>query len=125
MWWGRKSFVGVWRRWGATIPVKPGVSARLNKGIFMTRRTTPNHNHCLTLRTPHSALRIFMLAFVLLATPWAGRSATKTLILATTTSTRDSGLLDVLIPVFEHKTGYVIKTIAVGSGEALAMGQRG
>jgi tungstate transport system substrate-binding protein len=49
----------------------------------------------------------------------------KTLILSTTTSTQDSGLLDVLIPVFEKKTGYFVKTIAVGSGQAMAMGQKG
>ncbi len=49
----------------------------------------------------------------------------KALILATTTSTQDSGLLDVLIPMFEKKTGYFVKTIAVGSGQAMAMGQKG
>jgi tungstate transport system substrate-binding protein len=49
----------------------------------------------------------------------------KTIILSTTTSTQDSGLLDVLIPVFEKKTGYFVKTIAVGSGQAMAMGQKG
>jgi len=49
----------------------------------------------------------------------------KNIILATTTSTQDSGLLDVLIPVFERKTGYFVKTIAVGSGQAMAMGQKG
>jgi tungstate transport system substrate-binding protein len=49
----------------------------------------------------------------------------KTIILATTTSTQDSGLLDVLIPIFEKKTGYFVKTIAVGSGQAMAMGQKG
>jgi len=49
----------------------------------------------------------------------------KTIILATTTSTQDSGLLDVLLPMFEKKTGYVVKTIAVGSGQAMAMGERG
>jgi tungstate transport system substrate-binding protein len=49
----------------------------------------------------------------------------KTVILATTTSTQDSGLLDVLIPIFEKKTGYFVKTIAVGSGQAMAMGQKG
>lgn len=47
------------------------------------------------------------------------------LILATTTSTQDSGLLDVLLPVFEHKTGYQVKTIAVGTGQALALGEKG
>jgi tungstate transport system substrate-binding protein len=49
----------------------------------------------------------------------------KTIILSTTTSTQDSGLLDVLIPVFEKKIGYFVKTIAVGSGQAMAMGQKG
>jgi tungstate transport system substrate-binding protein len=49
----------------------------------------------------------------------------KTIILATTTSTQDSGLLDVLLPIFEKKTGYFVKTIAVGSGQAMAMGQKG
>lgn len=51
--------------------------------------------------------------------------AEKNIILATTTSTQDSGLLDVLIPVFEKKTGYFVKTISVGSGQAMAMGQKG
>jgi len=47
------------------------------------------------------------------------------LILSTTTSTQDSGLLDVLIPMFEEKTGYKVKPIAVGTGQALAMGEKG
>jgi len=51
--------------------------------------------------------------------------AQKNLILATTTSTQDTGLLDELIPMFEKKTGYFVKTIAVGSGQAMAMGQKG
>ena len=46
-------------------------------------------------------------------------------ILATTTSTQDSGLLDVLIPAFERASGYQVKTIAAGSGEAIEMGARG
>ncbi len=53
------------------------------------------------------------------------QGAPKELILATTTSTRDSGLLDELVPMFESKTGYDVKTIAVGTGNALAMGRRG
>lgn len=46
-------------------------------------------------------------------------------ILATTTSTRDSGLLDVLLPDFKERTGYNVKPIAVGTGAALQMGERG
>src|SRR5436189_6286455 len=47
------------------------------------------------------------------------------ILLATTTSTRDAGLLDSLLPVFERQTRYAVKVIAVGSGQALAMGRRG
>jgi tungstate transport system substrate-binding protein len=48
-----------------------------------------------------------------------------TLILATTTSTENSGLLDDLVPAFEEQSGISVKVIAVGSGAALAMGERG
>jgi tungstate transport system substrate-binding protein len=47
------------------------------------------------------------------------------LILATTTSTQDSGLLDDLIPLFEKQTGFTIQVVAVGSGAAMKMGQEG
>ena len=47
------------------------------------------------------------------------------MILATTTSVNDSGLLDQLVPEFERQSGYTVKTIAVGSGQALAMADRG
>ncbi|MHB8984892.1 MAG: substrate-binding domain-containing protein, partial [Eubacteriales bacterium] len=49
----------------------------------------------------------------------------KDVILSTTTSTQDSGLLDVLIPMFEQKTRYKVKPVAVGTGAALAMGDKG
>jgi tungstate transport system substrate-binding protein len=52
-------------------------------------------------------------------------AGSKDIILATTTSTQDSGLLDVLIPAFEQATGYSVKTVAVGSGQALKMGSEG
>jgi tungstate transport system substrate-binding protein len=55
----------------------------------------------------------------------AAPPAQPTVILATTTSTQDSGLLDDLLPRFQKETGYVVKTIAVGSGQAIAMGKRG
>jgi tungstate transport system substrate-binding protein len=47
------------------------------------------------------------------------------LLLATTTSTRDSGLLDELLPRFERQYGCSVKTLAVGSGEAMELGERG
>lgn len=55
----------------------------------------------------------------------APKPARPDVILATTTSTQDSGLLDVLLPLFEQKTGYKIKPVAVGTGQALAMGEQG
>jgi len=58
-------------------------------------------------------------------TPTPAKPANPELILSTTTSTQDSGLLDVLVPMFESKTGYNVKTVAVGTGAALAMGERG
>ena len=48
-----------------------------------------------------------------------------TLLLATTTSTRDSGLLDELLPSFERSSGCSVKTLALGSGEAMELGARG
>ncbi len=72
-------------------------------------------------------------AFVLAATfaivmcPAAqGQSrSTRSIILATTTSTQDSGLLDVLVPRFEKESGIEVKVIAVGTGAALRMASTG
>jgi tungstate transport system substrate-binding protein len=55
---------------------------------------------------------------------WGGPAAS-VVIVSTTTSTQDSGLLDVLVPLFERRTGYTLKTIAVGTGQALALAARG
>lgn len=55
----------------------------------------------------------------------AAAPANPNIILATTTSTQDSGLLDVLVPLFQEKTGYTVQTVAVGSGEAMKMGEEG
>jgi tungstate transport system substrate-binding protein len=55
----------------------------------------------------------------------APNAQSRDIILATTTSTRDAGLLDTLVPVFERQTGYRVKVIAVGSGQALELGRRG
>ena len=52
-------------------------------------------------------------------------AASKAVILATTTSTQDSGLLDVLVPMFEKQSGFQVKTISVGSGQAMKMGEKG
>ena len=72
-----------------------------------------------------------LLAFIFLcgacapAAPVPAGPANPNLILATTTSTQDSGLLDVLIPLFEAGSGYRVQTVAVGSGQAMKMGEEG
>jgi tungstate transport system substrate-binding protein len=55
----------------------------------------------------------------------AGPSDERSLILATTTSTQDSGLLDELLPAFTDDTGWRVKPLAVGSGQAIELGRRG
>jgi tungstate transport system substrate-binding protein len=66
-----------------------------------------------------------LLAMAALPAPPAAGEPRKSIILATTTSTQDSGLLDVLIPLFEKQSGYLVKPIAVGSGQAIALGRKG
>jgi tungstate transport system substrate-binding protein len=72
---------------------------------------------------------LFRLLLVVLCAAWAPASAalaqSTTVILSTTTSTQDSGLLDTLVPLFEKKTGFTVKTISVGTGQALALAARG
>lgn len=88
------------------------------------------------MRSPSRPLvPAFMLALALLLAPLTGstraRQATPApvagddVILATTTSTADTGLLDELAPPFAEETGLVLKPIAVGSGAALELGERG
>ena len=79
-----------------------------------------------------SLLLVLMFAFVTGCSDSTTKEADKDtetektdLILATTTSTQDSGLLDVLKPDFEEKNNYNLKIIAVGTGQALEMGTRG
>ena len=70
------------------------------------------------------SIRLAAIALLLTGCSTAQDEA-KTLTLATTTSTRDSGLLDILVPMFEKETGIDVKVVAVGSGQALELGRRG
>ncbi len=74
----------------------------------------------------HYRLRqLLATALLAIAVAGCGDDGGESLILATTTSTQDSGLLDELIPAFERDSGFRVKTIAVGSGEAIELGARG
>jgi tungstate transport system substrate-binding protein len=71
--------------------------------------------------------RLAIAAAIVLTAPAAhgGQAQEQSIILATTTSTQDSGLLDVLVPRFEKESGVTVKVIAVGTGAALRMGSTG
>ncbi|MGE5218738.1 MAG: substrate-binding domain-containing protein [Chloroflexota bacterium] len=75
--------------------------------------------------------RWLLLAYLLVFIAYPGlnsrgaESGSRNVILSTTTSTQDSGLLDLLVPVFEKQSGYVVKTISVGTGQALALAAKG
>jgi tungstate transport system substrate-binding protein len=80
------------------------------------------------LMTTHRLITGFTLFFAtlsMLVCSLPATAAPKTVILATTTSTQDSGLLDVLVPLFEKESGFQVKTISVGSGQAMKMGEKG
>jgi len=66
-----------------------------------------------------------VLVAALLGTGSTALAQSRSIILSTTTSTQDSGLLDVLVPLFEKTTGYTVKTLSIGTGQALALAARG
>ena len=67
---------------------------------------------------------VSLLAYVLLS-GFSVVSAQQEIILATTTSVQDTGLLDVIVPLFEKQSGYRLKAVAVGTGQALALAGKG
>jgi tungstate transport system substrate-binding protein len=79
----------------------------------------------MVIRSITAALVMVILVSVGAPGPLAGQGQRSPVILSTTTSTQDSGLLDILVPMFERQSGYTVKTVAVGTGQALALGARG
>ena len=79
----------------------------------------------MTTRKLVTVFTLFIATITLLVFTLPALAAPKTVILATTTSTQDSGLLDVLVPIFEKESGFQVKTISVGSGQAMKMGEKG
>jgi tungstate transport system substrate-binding protein len=72
-----------------------------------------------------AAVLWLVLAGLLPSTTGPAAAQSSIVIVSTTTSTQDSGLLDVLVPMFEKQTGLTVKTISVGTGQALALAARG
>ena len=79
----------------------------------------------MTTRRLITGCTLFFATLTMLVCTLTAAAAPKTVILATTTSTQDSGLLDVLVPLFEKESGFQVKTISVGSGQAMKMGEKG
>ncbi|MGH7846994.1 MAG: substrate-binding domain-containing protein [Candidatus Binatia bacterium] len=75
--------------------------------------------------TSKAVLVTLIVVLTLIVELWAGEPTSRNVILATTTSTQDSGLLDVLVPLFEKKSGYSVKTVSVGTGQALELAAKG
>lgn len=72
-----------------------------------------------------STLVLVLLSWSVFLSACSGTAPPSEMILATTTSTADTGLLDALLPKFEQQFNAKVKVIAVGTGEAIAMGQKG
>jgi len=79
----------------------------------------------MKLTSRNTLLSLLLVLSALLTACGSAAPSNPNVILATTTSTQDSGLLDVLVPMFEEQTGYKVQTVAVGTGEALKMGEEG
>jgi tungstate transport system substrate-binding protein len=77
------------------------------------------------MRTRMSTVVLSLLVAALVMASGPARAQSTVVIVSTTTSTQDSGLLDVLVPLFERQSGYTVKTVAVGTGQALALAARG
>jgi tungstate transport system substrate-binding protein len=77
------------------------------------------------MRTAKLLFLLPALALTFFSITYSADVGKRNVILSTTTSTQDSGLLDVLVPLFEKQSDYAVKTISVGTGQALALGAKG
>jgi len=95
------------------------------RGIDRTRRVTRPSTISRRVRTGLAVLAVASIAAVINLAPDTAAAENRSMILATTTSVRDSGLLDALLPEFTKRSGIKVKVIAVGTGAALRMGREG
>jgi len=72
-----------------------------------------------------NALRIALLAAAALAVTGLARAQEKFIVVASTTSTQDSGLFGHILPLFKAKTGIEVRVVAQGTGQALATARKG
>jgi len=69
--------------------------------------------------------RLLIVAAASLAFAGSARAQDKSIVVASTTSTQDSGLFGHILPMFKAKTGIDVKVVAQGTGQALDTGRRG
>ena len=69
--------------------------------------------------------KFIMTLLSLLALSSTSRAQERFITLASTTSTEQSGLFETLLPAFKAVTGITVRVVAVGTGQALAIGARG
>ena len=79
----------------------------------------------MQLRARATGLLIMLVVLFYRVPIYGADTASKNIILSTTTSTQDSGLLDVLVPLFEKQSGYSVKTVSVGTGASLELAAKG
>jgi tungstate transport system substrate-binding protein len=75
--------------------------------------------------TPRTIILAIALSAIAFVTASQAAEADKSIVVASTTSTQDSGLFDYLLPIVKQKTGITVKVIAQGTGQALDTGRRG
>jgi len=68
---------------------------------------------------------VFVATAILLSSVAAATAQEECIVVASTTSTQDSGLFNHILPIFKAKTGITVKVIAQGTGQALDTGRRG
>src|SRR5664279_4230538 len=80
----------------------------------------------MTLSTHRTVAAVLAaLVFALLCAPLSGRAQERSIVMASTTSTEQSGLFAHLLPAFKTATGIEVRVVAVGTGQALDIGRRG
>src|ERR1700693_4360836 len=70
-----------------------------------------------------SLIAAFAMSAAVMATPALAQD--KSIVVASTTSTQDSGLFEYLLPIYKQKTGVTVKVVSQGTGQALDTGRRG
>lgn len=72
-----------------------------------------------------SRLTLVLAAVLTMVAAFSASAADRYIVLASTTSTEQTGLFDYLVPTFRESTGIDVRVVAVGTGQAMAIGRRG